>query len=536
MRADPDLDVVVVGYGPTGALLALWLGQLGYRVAVVERFLDIYNLPRAVHFDDEIGRILQAVGVRDEVVAITDPVRDLYEWRNRDGRPLLQMDWSRAGLQGWPAANFFTQPELQRVLDRRVAAVPEVERFTGWEVTAIADHGDHVRLTATRRPAFSAAQAFGTRELRARYVVGADGANSFVRQSLGIEFHDLGFVPFDWLIVDVVPHDAGRTWSPTNWQLCDPARPTTVVSGGPRRRRWEFMRLPGETIEELNTEEAAWRLLEPWGMTPGTARLERHAVYRFMARYAETWRDGRILLAGDAAHLMPPFAGQGMCNGLRDAANLGWKLDLVLSGRSPEGLLDSYQRERLDHVRQWIEFSAALGEVICVLDEDAARARDERMIAGDADPMRVLPAAPPQRLGAGLYCDEQPAAGALFIQAPVGLGDINGLFDELVGRGFVLLGTQDAALSGLGDRHRSILETLGARIAWLDGDTGSSGAVRDLTGAYAAWFEAHDAVVVLARPDFYVFGVARQADQVPALVEALGDALQLTTTNRGLTS
>ena len=210
--------------------------------------------------------------------------------------------------------------------------------------------------------------------VRARYAVGCDGANSTVRDRIGVVPHDLGFF-YDWLIVDVVL-DEPRVFDPLNVQICDPGRPTTAVSGGPGRRRWEFMRLPHETREELNDEARAWELLAPWDVHPGNARLERHAVYTFNARYVEQWRVGRVLLAGDAAHQMPPFAGQGLCAGVRDAANLAWKLDLVLDGRAPDALLDTYGQERLPSARQAIEFSMELGKVICVPDPDEAAARD----------------------------------------------------------------------------------------------------------------------------------------------------------------
>jgi 2-polyprenyl-6-methoxyphenol hydroxylase-like FAD-dependent oxidoreductase len=526
MPDQPDFDVVIVGYGPTGALLAILLAQQGHRVGVFERWPDIYGLPRAVHFDDEVGRIFQAAGVRREVLAITDPVPDFYEWRNRDGEVLLKIDWATPGAQGWPTANFFSQPALQRVLHRRVRELPAVSLYTGWEVNAAVQSDDHVTVEAQegsvgRRGHWSGTGA--SRSFTSHYLVGADGANSSIRQIMGADFHDLGFLPFDWLILDVIPHDSEREWSPMNWQLCDPRRPTTIVSGGPNRRRWEFMRLPGEEIEDLNTTATAWRLLEPWGIAPQTATLERHAVYRFMARYAQHWRAGRMLLTGDAAHLMPPFAGQGMCNGLRDAMNLAWKLDLVLTGRASDELLDSYQRERLDHARQWIEFSAALGGVICVLDEAEAAERDARMLAGGADPARVLPAAPPQRLGEGLFVTEQPAAGTHFVQGSVRRGGESGLFDDVVGHGFSLIGYEHDPWSPLDEAGRAFLQELGARILHIapGADGGAVERVTDLDGVYASWFAAHACTVALVRPDFHVFGVAQDDAGVRELVARL---------------
>jgi flavoprotein hydroxylase len=531
MEYAADFDVAIVGYGPTGELLSILLAQLGYRVGVFERWPSIYDLPRAVHFDDEVGRIFQAAGVRHEILAVTDPVPDFYEWRNRDGEALLKIDWATAGSQGWPTANFFTQPDLQRVLDRRVRELPGIQLHLGWEVTAFENRGEFVTFQAERGQLSEDgawARSSESREVTARYMVGADGANSRIRQLIDTAFHDLGFVPFDWLILDVIPNDTERAWSPMNWQLCDPVRPTTIVSGGPGRRRWEFMRLPNEPIETLDTEETAWQLLEPWGMNPDTAELERHAVYRFMARYAEDWRQGRVLLAGDAAHLMPPFAGEGMCNGLRDSMNLAWKLDLILSGSAPEKLLDTYQAERLDHVRQWINFSAALGEVICVLDEEQAAERDARMLAGGANPAEVLPSAPPQRLGDGLFL-RQACAGVHFIQAPVEKDGRRGLFDDVIGTGFMLIGVDEQAVDGVGARTESHIAAIGGQILHLsDAPDNSARGFRDLSGAYREWFEKNGAAAVLVRPDFYVYGIAANANEVPGLGESLVFDLRLT--------
>jgi 2-polyprenyl-6-methoxyphenol hydroxylase-like FAD-dependent oxidoreductase len=504
-------DVAIVGYGPVGQLLAILLGQRGRRVQVLERWPRAYPLPRAVHFDHEIGRVLQAAGVADAVAACTEPA-SVYEWRNAAGDVLLQIGRdAEHSLSGWPESSMFCQPALERILDERVRSLPSVRVDRGCEVVAARAEGDRVELTAQREDG-------GTFAVRARYGVGCDGANSFVREALGLPWCDLGF-HFDWLVVDVLPHEV-RRWDPLNWQLCDPARPTTLVSGGPGRRRFEFMRLPHETLEELNDEATAWRLLAPWGVHSGNAKLERHAVYTFRGRWAETWRKGRWLLAGDAAHLMPPFAGQGMCSGLRDAANLAWKLDLALAGRAREDLLDSYASERIPHVRALIELSIELGKVICVADPGAAAARDRRM-AEEARERRAPVAAPLPGLGAGLFADGSAGAGRLFVQDRVRRGSAAGRFDDVVGGGWALLSPHGDPAAALDRELAGFFASLGGVAAHVS----EAGPIIDVNGGYARWFAAHGAAVALQRPDFYVFGTAPELDGARGLVASLRRAL-----------
>jgi 3-(3-hydroxy-phenyl)propionate hydroxylase len=342
---------------------------------------------------------------------------------------------------------------------------------------------------------------------------------------------DLGYF-HDWLVIDLLMHTPLEhfDFSPAAWQLCDPERPTTLVPGGPGRRRFEFRRLPAETVEELNEEETAWRLLEPWGITPGTAKLERHTVYTFQARWCDSWRKGRMLLAGDAAHLMPPFAGQGMCSGLRDAVNLAWKLELVLDGRADEAILDSYGPERAEHVRHFIRASMALGEVICLADQDAAAERDRTMqadlAAGVEQPPRPLP-----RLGAGLRRDDA-GGGVLSIQAEVDGGARRGLFDDVVGSGGVLLLADPRLRERLRPQDTALLADLGWKVVALDAVPGEEQVV-DTTGAYAAWLAQLDAVAVLIRPDFYVYGTAADAEDLTALLHHLDDALHAPTSLAG---
>lgn len=522
-------DVAIVGFGPVGQMLALLLGRAGHDVVALERWPHPYPLPRAAHFDHEIARIFQAGGVGEEMRAVTDPVPDHYEWRNASGRPLVRIDWSGNGPSGWPTANFFSQPELEAVLAEAAESRPTVTVRRACEVTGLQLSEDHVRLT------INGADDAG--EVRARYVIGADGANSFVRSAMTSSVTDLGFF-YDWLIVDTQPHDRVE-WSPMNWQLCDPERPTTIVSGGPGRRRWEFMRLPNEDVEELRTPEAAWKLLEPWGRTPANTTLERHTVYTFQARWVDRWREGRLILAGDAAHQMPPFAGQGMCSGMRDAINLAWKLDLVLNGRADPGLLDTYTSERSEHVQHAIGMSMALGQVICVLDPEEAAARDARMLAAGADPRHALPPMPPPVLGDGVLQrvhdgSRAPDVGRLTPQFEVTHRGATALLDDLTGGGFTILADGAGPLEALGAADRDFLAGIGATLVPLYGDDAPPGGYLDAPEGYLPHLRSQGHVAAVIRPDFYLFGAATDAPGLRELVGQLREQLRSpgTTTER----
>jgi flavoprotein hydroxylase len=476
-----DADVAIVGAGPVGLVLAIQLAQRGRSVAVLEQWPEPYTLPRAVHFDHEIGRALQSCGIGEGLRAVSEAA-EVYEWRNGAGATLLRFGRVGTALSGWPFSSMFCQPELEALLRDRAESLPGVDVRRGVRVTGLEQPADHVALDHVDR-----AGAAG--RTRARYAVGCDGAGSTVRGLLGVDVEDRGFF-YDWLIVDVVL-DEPRVFDPLNLQVCDPARPTTAVSGGPGRRRWEFMRLPHERIEDLNDEGRAWELLVGWDVHPGNARLERHVVYTFQAHVAERWQVGRAFLAGDAAHQMPPFAGQGMCSGIRDAVNLAWKLDLVLDGRAAPDLLATYDLERRPNASAAIDFSIELGKVICVADPAEAAARDEAMAAGYDGSVSPAPSLP--GIDRGLVSDGSPAAGELFPQ-----GDLGGRwFDDVHGAGWRLV-TLD---TGRGELEPDLA-------AWF-GTIG--GAVVEVTGLAPdldAWFAVHGARWALQRPDFHLFGTA----------------------------
>ena len=493
MTADRfDADVAVVGCGPVGATLAILLAQQGCSVIVLERWPEAFRLPRAVHMDQEVARIFQACGLGPDLVELTEPA-DIYEWRSGDGRILLRLGRGGTGPCGWPHSSMFNQPALEAALDRRAGEVGVGVR-RGVEVADLSQDATGVTLRTATGEA-----------VRARYVVGCDGANSTVRRLTGVGFHDLGFF-FDWLIVDVIL-DQPRVFDPINLQICDPARPTTAVSGGPGRRRWEFMRLPHETTEELNSQRRAWELLEPWDVRPDNATLERHALYTFNARYAERWRSGRVLLAGDSAHQMPPFAGQGMCAGIRDAANLAWKLDLVISGRAAEGLLDTYETERRPEVSAAIEFSMDLGKVICVPDPVEAAARDEAMSAHVGPEPTEAPALPP--ISAGMIDVSSHHAGHLFPQ-----GSVEGrLFDDIYGVGWCLV--TRAEYVGADPVTARWFESIGGRTITTPSDA----------PVYGRWFAEHGCIAALQRPDFRIYGTATEPTGAAGLLSDLRSRL-----------
>jgi 2-polyprenyl-6-methoxyphenol hydroxylase-like FAD-dependent oxidoreductase len=510
--AADELDVAIVGYGPVGQALAGWLGAAAHRVACFERYGEIYRLPRAVHLDHEVMRLLQRLGVADRLVAEMLPLSE-YHWLGADGEELMVLRPQNPALSGWEPDWLFFQPSLEQALDERARSAADVTVERGWMAEGLSQDADGVTVRLRRVEGEVRGGAEGTRTVHARYVIGADGANSIVRETLGISRKDLGFQE-QWLVVDVVPDDPEQLDLPTACQWCDPARPTTHVQSGVEHHRWEFMLLPSERAEDFD-EQRAWSLLAPW-FTPNDGRLLRHSVYEFRSMVAEKMRAGRVMIAGDAAHLTPPFLGQGLCAGLRDAANLTWKLDLVLRGFAGEELLDTVAIERQPQNEWVIAFAVELGKVLCELDHEKAAERDRTLRGAGPPPDIGLP--PLER---GALREGDPLAGTLSLQGRMRIDAREGLIDDLTGGGFTLICRDGGAPGALADPLRDVMETLGVRVVALGSHA------RDLDGRTTAWLEEHGVQAVLVRPDLYVFGSAPDAAGLAPLIEELRVALGL---------
>lgn len=500
-----DCDVVVIGCGPVGALAANLLGRAGLTVVVLEKELDHYPLPRAVHLDHEMMRLFQTAGVIDRVqhdMVATDghlhvgADHGVIRYMGTVGKPKPF---------GWSNDYFFYQPELEGHLRAAFADSGAIALLRGATFSGLEQYDDAVTVR------FHLDGADQT--VAARWVIAADGARSPVRKALGIALDDLDFEE-PWLVVDAevegpvtfpalsgVP--AGADLQRLSVMMCDPARPATIVPGRGNHRRWEFMLLPGEDDKIMMRPDKVGELVEAW-MKDVPHTIVRAATYRFHGLVAEQWQAGNVFLAGDAAHQTPPFFGQGMCHGLRDVANLAWKMAAIVNDGADPAILATYQPERDPHVRGVIGAAVAAGRYICELDPAKAAERDTAIRAAASQKAGetahdLIPA-----IRAGLVLHDTPGAGVRFIQ-PI-LGDGRKL-DDRTGQGWRLF-VRDDSVAGSSPSVTRV----------------TAGALDD-GGAVARWLDDHGVDAVLVRPDHYVFGTA--GGSATALLAASRRALGL---------
>ncbi len=516
-----EFQVVVVGFGPSGAVATSLLGDRGIRTLTIDRQRTVYDKPRAIAIDHEIMRLLDNLGVAGRVRPYIAPFPASQHFGAK-GQLIRRIDMvSEPYPLGYTPSMVFTQPPVEAALREHAQAYPGVTVELGTELTSLSQTKDGVTLHLRSDDG-------AARTVTADYVIACDGASSGVRQQLGIAFEDLVFDE-PWLVIDLqVADDALGRLPQTAAQFCDPARPTTFIIGPGRHRRFEIMLLPGEDPRAMEEPDQVWPLLQKW-LTPADARLWRAASYRFHALVAAEWRRGRVLLAGDAAHQQPPFIGQGMCQGIRDVANLVWKLDRVLRGQSSAALLDSYGEERGAHVRELTTRIKAIGHVICERDPVAAEARDARILAeGNGVPRTITrqDIVPPLRRGL-LAVAPHAANGTLFPQPWVRTKAGRQLLDAACGTGWRLVldgNSRLAAAPGIDDQAGG----LGMRVIRIGAGQGAAaaGIIEEEDGVVAGWFARHECAAAIVRPDHYVFGVSRDAPSLSALISELSQRLQ----------
>lgn len=506
-----ESDVVIIGYGPVSRMLSVILGQHGHSVTVLERHAYAYPLPRAVCMDHEIHRAFQAHGCADAFASFGAP-SPRYQWMNQDWKTLLEIDWTVDSISGGPEAYFFYQPSLEAELDKKVRSFKNVHVMLQHEAKSFTHTDDGVVVEVVNNETGIAV------ELHGKYLVGADGANSAVRNALNIPWIDRGFQA-DWLVVDVMLNDGVELDIPSAGQYCNPERPTTFVPGGIKDgrplRRWEIMRLPDEPSERLDDTEYVWSLLDRW-VKRDQAELVRHAVYTFRSLVAERWSEGRVFLVGDAAHTMPPFMGQGMCSGIRDAVNLGWRLDLVLKGHCDTALLDDYEVERKPHITDIIDTSVYLGEIVCVADKALAAKRDQAFFDGTFPRMAAFP-----HLKQGTLANlDSEWVGRLAPHAEILSNQATDRMDTLLGTGFTLLLKDASAYGVISEESKALLKRLGGKCVFLAQPEAAQGdAIHDITGKLTRFFNDTGFTGVLIRPDFYIFGGARAAVELQTLID-----------------
>ena len=509
-----EIDVVIVGLGPVGATIANLLGIYGVAALAVDKATDIFMAPRAIALDNEALRVLQLAGLEEsDIDRIAIPfVRMLSPTLGEFGRinTLGEID-------GHPKLVTFYQPQLEEVLRRKLSPRPGVSIALGVTLTGLVEAGDRVRVTLDLGDGRTAA-------VTARYVIGADGAASLVRRLIGQQFEGETYGE-DWLVVDA---KSAKTGIDHIEFLCDHRRPIPHMPAPGGRERWEFMMRPGESREQMENEATVASLLATWGHASQMG-VERKAVYRFHARTAGAFSKGRIFLAGDAAHVTPPFAGQGLVAGLRDAANLSWKVAWVLHGRASPDILATYDTERRPHAKAIIGLAKFLGRMI--MPQSAVKAF---FIHGLMRLLRLTPAMrryfdelgvkPKNAFAKGLFAPGRPAARLLRGgQLPQGwVRDREGirLSDDALGPTLTLIGFGRDAETALAPDTKRAFAACGGKCVQIAHrgqalHLGSTGAAEDLGGVFMPGAAPFGWAAVV-RPDRTVLhdGPASEADRL----------------------
>ncbi|NMO17091.1 bifunctional 3-(3-hydroxy-phenyl)propionate/3-hydroxycinnamic acid hydroxylase [Pyxidicoccus fallax] len=523
-QSDMQVDVIISGCGPVGALTGNLLGLMGVRTLLLERDVAPHGEPRAFSCDDEGLRIYQATGLLELLQKDMKETR-FAEYVGGSGKRFAEVHTGQTDFGfGHTPLWFFHQPLLEGALRDGFQRFPHVELRQGMAFESVEQ--DARGVTVRYREVATGA----VHSVRGRYLLACDGARSAVRKALGIEMSGKAYGE-QWLAVsgtiDGPAPDLCRF-------VCDPKRPAFIATGARNQLRWEFMMMPGETREHLEKPETIAGLIAPY-VDPKRVRIERAQVYTFHCLNAARWRERNVFLLGDAAHTMPPFMGQGLVSGMRDAANLAWKLKRVLHGQASDSLLDSYEQERRPHVADVQKLCVNVGHLFMARNPVVATLRDVFMRTVQRIPrvrrfIQGFEFKQPPLHAQGYYfggpkVDPKAAEGSYFIQPKVRLeSGEEVLLDQTLGNDFTVLCRWDAPAAELA-AARELAESLGGRLVTFrpaqQTPKAEAPAVVDVTGKLTEWFSRHAADVVVLRPDRFVFGAVK-AQRLPELRSALG--------------
>jgi 3-(3-hydroxy-phenyl)propionate hydroxylase len=527
---DLTFDVVIVGYGPVGAIAANYLGMYGIKTAVFEQELDVYHLPRAIGFNHEIMRIFQQLGLHHQIDQVATPV-DGVEFLNQSHKVLFEIELSKTCLTYNFAPNYvFYQPDLETKLREGVERFDCVQVNLAHAVESIIQDPQGVTVTVKNLGSDC------TYPVRAKYVLGCDGGRSITRKQAGIELYDFGFHQRQ-LVVDTLltaEVDLPRKVQ----QLCDTRRPGVFVHSTNNHRRWEFVLAPNETKEAMERPEKVRELLSTYWLDPNKLKIIRAVVYHFHSLIALRWRNDRIFIVGDAAHQMPPILGQGMCSGIRDAQNLCWKLDFVLRGLAPDKLLDTYQTERLPHVQEIVKLATRAFKIFKTRNLFLALVRDLMLRILRRNNRRfqnVGSDMPPLKHGilANSLENKQSVAGQMFIQPQVlnKTGQLV-LLDHILGNSFTILGLDTDWLKVITPESEPFLSNLSLKLICVVPQISDRSTkfpdrvelIEDTSQQISDWLTKRQKEIVIIRPDRYIFGTCDR-QELNATVQQLQSCL-----------
>ena len=476
-----NFDCIIIGYGPVGALLSIFLSKLGLSVAVIDKNLDIYPLPRAIHFDEEVMRIFQMVNLSDQISKISRiGTKGMHFVDNEDNILMVRKGSDDIGELGWQKSWYFHQPQLEKLLRKNAEKEKKIVSFLGYETQKISHDSDLVTVKSYSKSLKKELV------LNSKYLVGCDGANSTTSDYIGKEIKDYGLKE-KFLVLDLKVDNRYqniKNLPDFTVQHCDKVRPVTRCYISKKRRRWEVKILPSDNQEKFLESKAIWKFLSKW-IEKKNAVIERSQVYTFRSILKKKWFKNRIILAGDSAHLSPPFLGQGMCAGIRDVAVLAWRLKGYASDKLSTKDLINYQEERFPHVSAFIKLASEVGKIMSNPDLLKKSEKSESMRLFDF---------PKPRLKKGFFYNCS-LSGTLFPQ----FVESNKKSDDSLGYKFVFLVLKEEMFNDVAIDNKILLRKT------------AKGFLRD-------WMVKNKIVSLIIRPDKYIFGSAANKKNVKLLV------------------